>query len=296
MKLLGEYINGNYTVKIFNDGTKIRETEGDDFIPSFPESMDISITDRCDNNCAFCYAGATKDGKHGDIMGAKFIDTLKPFTEVALNGNDISQPDLFGFLQKLKDKNIIASMTFNQVHFMRYKNTIKALVKDDLIKGLGISLIDPSNEFIAEVKKFPNAVIHIINGITTIEQVEKLYDNDLKVLILGYKEIGRGKDYYCELVEYNKDIFYDEIETIIQKFKVVSFDNLALAQLELKRVMSKEQWQEFYMGNDGSFTLYVDIPKGYFARSSVSTNKYSILDNIDEMFKIIQNENLGMAI
>ena len=109
MKLLGKYINGNYSVKIFSDGTKIRETEGDSFIPDFPESMDISITDRCDNNCAFCYAGATANGKHGDILGSKFIDTLRPFTEVALNGNDLSHPDLIEFLRKLKDKQIFYS-------------------------------------------------------------------------------------------------------------------------------------------------------------------------------------------
>ena len=27
MKLLGEYENGNYNVKIYDDGTKIRETD-----------------------------------------------------------------------------------------------------------------------------------------------------------------------------------------------------------------------------------------------------------------------------
>ena len=31
MKLLGIYKNGNFTTKIFSDGTKIRETEDDEF-------------------------------------------------------------------------------------------------------------------------------------------------------------------------------------------------------------------------------------------------------------------------
>lgn len=290
MKLLGKYINGNYTVKIFSDGTKIRETEGDSFIPDFPESMDISITDRCDNNCAFCYAGATEDGKHGDILGAKFIDTLRPFTEVALNGNDLSHPDLGGFLTKLKHRRIIASMTVNQVHFMEYLSTINYLVDNDLIKGLGISLVNPTDEFIKEVKNFPNAVIHIINGIVTMEQLEKLYDNNLKVLILGYKTVGRGKGYYSKEVEQNKQIIYDNIKKILNHFDVISFDNLALKQLEFERILTKKQWDEFYMGDDGQFTMYIDIPKQQFSRNSMSEVKYDLLDNIDDMFKVITGE------
>lgn len=290
MKLLGEYKNGNYFVSIYDDGTKIRETDGDSFIPEFPESMDINITDRCDNNCEFCYAGATSDGKHGDILNAKFIDTLRPFTEVALNGNDLSHPQLFDFLIKLKTKGIFASMTVNQSHFMIYQDVITSLVELDLIKGLGVSLVDPTDEFINNIKKFPNAVIHVINGIVTMEQLKKLYDNNLKVLILGYKTVGRGKDYYSQKVEDNKKVIYDNITDIIPRFKVVSFDNLALKQLELRRIMSNKQWNEFYMGDDGKYTLYVDIPKGYFASSSMSDIKYDLLDNIDDMFEIIRSE------
>ena len=51
MKPLGMYKNGNYVVKIYTDGTKIRETEENDFIPSFAENCDIKITDRCDGGC-----------------------------------------------------------------------------------------------------------------------------------------------------------------------------------------------------------------------------------------------------
>ena len=181
-------------------------------------------------------------------------------------------------------------MTVNQVHFMRYIETITRLVELDLIKGLGVSLVNPTDEFIDMIKSFSNAVIHIINGIVTMEQLEKLYDNNLKILILGYKELSRGKDYYSQEVEDNKKIIYDNINDIIPRFKVVSFDNLALQQLDLQRIMSKEQWDKFYMGDDGLTSMYIDIPKCRFARSSLSTKYYDLLDNIDDMFKIIQNE------
>ena len=43
MGLLGRYKNGNFVTTILSDGTKIRETKDDEFIPSFAENMDIKI-------------------------------------------------------------------------------------------------------------------------------------------------------------------------------------------------------------------------------------------------------------
>lgn len=100
--------------------------------------------------------------------------------------------------------------------------------------------------------------------------------------------MNRGKDYHSQEVEDNKQVIYDNIKKIVPRFKVVSFDNLALEQLNIKRIMSNEQWQEFFMGEDGNFTLFVDIPKNYFARSSMCNVRYDLLDNIDDMFEIIK--------
>lgn len=285
MGLIGQYKNGNYKVKIYKNGTKIRETEDNEFIPEFPESMDISITDRCDRQCKFCYAGATPEGKHGDIMGAQFIDKLRPFTEVALNGNDLTHPDLVEFLAKLKQQDVIASMTVNQEHFMGNKQFINMLVKTGLIKGIGVSLNYPDDEFIAEISKYKNAVIHVINGITKLEHLEKLYDKNLKILILGYKTIGRGKEYYSEEVERNIRIMYENIEDIGERFAITSYDNLALDQLELKRLFTDEIWDEYYMGDDGKFTMYVDIPKNTYSKNSLEEKTYELKDNPEEMFK-----------
>ena len=68
MELLGRYKNGNFFTTILSDGTKIRETEDNEFIPDFAESMDIKITNFCDMGCPFCHEGSTTDGKFGDIL------------------------------------------------------------------------------------------------------------------------------------------------------------------------------------------------------------------------------------
>ena len=116
-------------------------------------------------NCPYCHEGSSTSGKHGDIMNQKFIDTLHPYQEHAIGGgNALSHPDLIPFLQKLKEKKVIANMTVNQVHFEANQDLIRKLVEEKLIYGLGISLISPTQKFIEAIKGYPNAVIHVING------------------------------------------------------------------------------------------------------------------------------------
>ena len=180
------YKNGNYWVSIdLENGTKVRENDLDNLTPAFAENCDMTITYRCDGGCEFCYMGCMPDGKHGDILNYKFLDTLHEYQEIAINGNDLSHPDLIPFLKKLKEKKVIANMTVNQIHFERCQDMIKNLINDGLIYGLGISLKKPTKEFISLVKQYPNAVIHTINGVTTIEDYKALAHNDLKILILG---------------------------------------------------------------------------------------------------------------
>lgn len=199
MNLLGIYKNGNFTTKLFSDGTKIRETEDDEFIPDFAENMDIKISNYCDMGCNFCHEGSTKNGKHGDILNQKFIETLHPYQEVALGGGDAtSHPDLIPFLHKLKDRKVVVNMTVNQRHFEQKQELIKKLVDEKLIYGLGVSLVNPTDEFISLIQQYPNAVIHVINGILKPSDVEILSDKNLKMLILGYKQLRRGGDWYSE--------------------------------------------------------------------------------------------------
>ena len=113
MNIIGRYRNGNYTVSLYNDGTKVRETNDDDFIPAFAECCDMKITDKCDGGCPFCYEGCTSNGKHGDL-NAEFLNHLHPYTELAINGNDLTHPDLVPFLKRMKKQKVIVSMTVNQ--------------------------------------------------------------------------------------------------------------------------------------------------------------------------------------
>ena len=296
MKILGRYMNGNFRTTIFSDGTVIRETEDDEFIPAFASNMDIKISNYCDMGCKFCHEGSTKNGKHGDILNEKFIETLHPYQEVALGGGDAtSHPDLIPFLQRLKDRKVIVNMTVNQKHFEQKQDLIRRLVDEKLIYGIGVSLVNPTDEFISLVKQYPNAVIHVINGVLRPSDIEALSDNNLKMLILGYKQLRCGNEWYNEDHEnivVKQMWLKDNLAEIINHFKVVSFDNLAIEQLEVQRLMSKEEWDEFYMGDDGTMTYYIDMVERKFARSSTADfdKRYDLLDSVDEMFQKIVSE------
>lgn len=299
MTLLGRYKNGNYWVAIFDDGTKVRSVEDDDFCPAFAENCDVKLTDCCDGGCSWCYEGCTPNGKHGDILNYKFLDTLHPYTELTVNGNDLTHPDMVPFMHKMREKRVILNMTVNQLHFERHFELLKEWSQAGLIHGLGVSLREPSDEFIAKVAQTPNAVVHVINGVVSVADLARMADHDLKILILGYKYLRRGKSYYADNFEnvmvLQEDLSRALFPEIIEHgwFKVVSFDNLAIDQLHIKDQMPAEKWDEFYMGDDGKFTFYLDLVAGTFGRNSLATQRYPIMDNIDDMFqKILGERNL----
>ena len=296
MNIIGRYQNGNYTVTILSDGTKIRENDLDFFEPAFAENCDVKITDKCDGGCPFCYEGCTPNGRHGDIMNYKFLDTLHPYTELAINGNDLSHPDLVPFMYKMKEKKIILNMTVNQIHFERHFNALKEWVDMDLIYGLGVSLKEPTDKFVDKITQFPNAVVHVINGVVSVHDLARLAGHDIKVLILGYKHLRRGESYYEQNDEIVNALQEDLNEYLFPEiiyngwFKVVSFDNLAIKQLCVQDHLPTEQWEEFYMGDDGNYTFYIDMVDGTFGKNSLATERYPIMDNIDDMFKKIKGE------
>ena len=297
MKELATYQNGNTTTVIYDDGTKIHATDEDDFHFQFAESCDIQISQCCDNGCEFCYAGCSPTGKHGDLTGWKFLHTMHPYTEVAINLQFPTPPDLMEFLYTMKAQNVFVNVTINQKHFMSSygRRFVKFLVTMNLIKGIGISLIDPTEDgFIDAVKEFPNAVVHVIAGVVKQADIKYMMDKGLKLLILGYKHKGRGNNFYKDhMYNIEAKIYHleQDIMRLTDHFEVVSFDNLALKQLHMGDKLSDEEWEVFYAGDDGTVTFYIDLVNGIFARSSLSEIHYPIGElTIDEMFQVIQKE------
>jgi hypothetical protein len=89
---------------------------------------------------------------------------------------------------------------------------------------------------------------------------------------------------------------YQMLPRIIEEewFKVVSFDNLAIEQLDPKRLMDEDEWNEFYMGDDGigdgftSASMYVDMVERKYAKNSCDPVRYDLLPTIEEMYNSLK--------
>lgn len=294
---IARYQNGNAWVEMYDDGTRIIETSGDEpFDFEYPLNNDITITHKCDGGCPFCYLGCTPDGKHADILSPKFLETILPGTEMAINLNDLSHPQLEEFMHKMRERGVFLNGTVNQIHFMKHHQTLKRMCDERLLWGLGVSLRSADEEFVKAVSEFPNAVVHVINGILKAEDLEAMRDKGLKLLILGYKDLNRGADYRLEneaTVRMRQKYLYDVLPTLGNHFKVVSFDNLAIEQLNVRRLLTQEQWDEFYQGDEGTATFAIDLVDGTFGRNSMATGDdvYHIMDDIRDMFTVIKRES-----
>ena len=302
MKLLAKYQNGNYTVRLFDDGTKIRMNDLDNLTPDFAESMDVTITTKCspvkgyddDNLCKYCYLGCNQCGKHADLTNPIF-DTVHAGTEMAINANDMTHPGLEEFLIKMKDKGVITNITINQKHLAINIDKLKDWQDRHLVWGIGISLIDSTDPKLLEcMSKLNNTVLHVIDGCFTKQDLENLSNHNVKLLILGFKHKGRGVEYYNEHkeeVDNNIEFLKNHLYDYRDKFNGFGFDNLSTLDLEIQKLVSPEQWETNHMGEEGEFTLFVDLVNKTYAISSMETeNIFPLKDNdtVDTIFKHIR--------
>jgi len=305
------YKNGNYTVTISpEDGTKIRHTDDDEFDAEFPENIDIKTTNWCKRGCEFCHERSSVHGKHSDVFvlnapkpckdtlasGYAFLDTLRPYTEVACGGGSItSWPYLDFMLKFMKDKRIFANITVHMDELLENQERIQSYIDNELVKGVGVSVGRFDKKVFDFARKNPNVVLHVIAGYHDVGHVQGAYGlAGLKLLILGYKNWGRGKTlldkdptFHKEL-EKNLDEWESKLDVLREMFKVVAFDNLALEQLHVKDHVDADTWSRFYMGDDAKHTMYIDLVKKEYAANSTSRKRYKLLNNIDDMFRNIK--------
>lgn len=287
-KVLGTYKNGNYRVVIYDDGTKIRFNNKNYMYADRPESIDICISKRCSQGCLYCYEESTPDGAIADFTSPLF-DSIPPYTEVALNGNGIfDNHDFDMFLLKMKYRKVICNLTIHINDFIQYCSNLHYYVEHGWIHGIGVSINAPiSNDVISRLKQFPNIVIHVVAGIVSWETLMKLSNNGLKLLILGYKDYGRGTTYLENHSDVRANInqLKNRIDYLYKHFKVVSFDNLALEQLDIRNTVDEKTWENSYMGEDGSATFFIDAVANTYARSSISERIPIDVENVNILFK-----------
>lgn len=302
MNLLTKYQNGNYTVKLYDDGTKIRYNDLDNLTPSFAESMDVTITTVCSgvpgydngNLCEYCYLCCGPHGKHADLNDPIF-NTVHSGTEMAINANDLSHPGLEDFLIKMKNKGVYTNITINQKHLTPNVDKLADWQSRKLIWGIGVSLTNSEDpNLIPSINKLQNVVIHVIDGCLSKKDLDNLKDNNLKLLVLGFKHKGRGIEYYNthkEEVDNNIKFLNEHLYDYKKHYNGFGFDNLAIEDLDMIHKVSKDTWDLYFMGSEGEYTMFLDAVNRTYAISSMETENIFPLkdtDTMDTIFKHIR--------
>lgn len=302
MKVIKHCKNGDTSYTLFDDGTRILDnhSETEPFNLEWPASIDLNISNYCEKGCPFCYQNCTKEGKNANLR--KIVGFLHPYMEVAINinmGYDIMNKEFMGFLMYCKKNHIIVNATINQEDLLGtfhhiYKDVIEyriteiaGLQKLGLINGIGVSFTNINT--INQIKdKLNNVVIHVIAGIINTKDLDKLAKEGYNILILGYKQKGRAEHNELPDMTSLKDWLKDNLGN---NNNVLCFDNLAIEQLSVKELISQEQWDNFYQGDEGTISMYVNGVDMTFACNSFTKETHAIGDyNIQEMFDIVRKE------
>ena len=279
---LASYQNGGYLVEVFSDGTKIRAEVDARVPPVMPEQMDLKITDWCDAGCAWCHEKSTVKGQHCDVdRTLALLSKLPAGGEIAIGGGDpLSHPEFERLVRGLRRMGLIPSVTVNGRHFERSRALLEKLTSEGQLFGVGISYHDSIPDW-----DYEHTVLHLIAGVNP-PSVLNGTKKRLKVLLLGYKQFGRGKKLFeirGQQVQDTISAWYRELFVVAQNHHI-SFDNLAIEQLKPQRVFKDAQtYKQQYMGPEGQFSMYVDAVTETFALSSYSPDRFE-WSNMQDMF------------
>lgn len=277
--VITEYKNGNADIKLYDDGTRV--IEYDDVLNlDTPLNIDIKVNSQCDFGmnpktgkafCDFCHESATTNGKECDYELLKDkLNNLPKGIELAIGGNNIT-PNLYHFISWCYDMGYIVNLTVNQGHLKRDLIMLNKLIDNGLIKGLGVSYRSALKFSVPEeILNYEHTVFHVICGIDSFSNVASLINNGVnKILLLGEKNFGYNKGRVDLTTRKHKE-WYWWVHKLFSMFNVVSFDNLALEQLNIKRFFTNNNWEVF---NQGEHSCFVDSVNGYFHPSSRSYDK-----------------------
>lgn len=280
------YQNGNADITIFENGD--REVKySDELKLQYPLNIDIRVSTKCsfaDNICKeFCHEEAKIDGIECDydLLKSKLIGLPKGI-ELAIGSNELTD-SLLNFLHWSTKQGYINNLTVNQGHIKRDCFKLLLAIENNWIKGLGISYRSSLKWNIPlEILNYKNTVIHVIMGIDTFEEIKELYNRNVKkILILGEKDFGYNSGKVDISSKIHKQWIWN-IQKLFNLFEVVSFDNLAVEQLKLKRFFTKDNWDIFYQGE---YSFYINAVDGYFSPSSRSSFKTKWNTSIEQYFQ-----------
>lgn len=286
------YMNGNAEITLHSDGTRIVEFEKDLQL-DYPLNLDIRTSSSCsfaDNICKdFCHESALVKGKDCDFTLLKNkLRGLPQGIELAVGVNQFTD-DLMNFFIWCKLQGYVVNITINQGHLLRDEEYIKSAINANLVNGIGISYRASLKWNVPQyILDYEHTIFNVIVGIDDVFDIKQLANKGVKkICVLGEKQFGYNSNKQFNENKHNQ--WKWQISTLFPLFKVVSFDNLGVEQLKIKRFFNENQWNEFFQGEH---SFYIDAVNQVFkpsSRSNLSTDWDSV--SIKDYFKQLEIMN-----
>ena len=242
---------------------------------SVPELVDISITDFCVADCAFCYRNSNYEGKHADNQSLynvmRSCEEMGVF-EIAIGGGEpLDHPNIKNILSQFKNSTLRANLTTRHKSWLR-DDKMRNLIFDTC-GAVGISV-----DSAAEIEDMATALqyhgirsdrvmAHVIMGTVSEHEFRAMavasHNSRIPLLLLGFKESGRGFKFKQKSgwKGYQK---YDWFESVLIRLQE---DDLMPARLgmdtplvaELQPILERLEVPEWmYRTHEGENSMFID--------------------------------------
>jgi len=264
---------GHWTLFCPEVGTKARVSLDDSPPPAhstYPELIDVKITDFCAKGCDYCYQQSTPKGSHADsfylqrLAGA--CGTMKVF-EVAIGGGEpTAHPDFIHTLELFRGSGVVPSFSTRCLAWM--KDQAKARKISDLCGSWALSADYATDILIARETASKAGIkmpaIHIVIGANPWEVTRELIDQcvelRLRMVLLGFKTVGLGNGYE----EHDNSGWLNMVKS---RKCTVSIDTTLAAKFE-KELEEAAIPQWLLERKEGCHSMYVDAVAGTMGPSS----------------------------
>lgn len=197
---------GHFVLFDNRSGDKFRLSLDDKPAPTkgtWPELVDIKITDFCPYDCSYCYQGSTVRGNHAPLEYLQRIATMfknSGVLEVALGGGEPTlHPDFEKIVEAFSSAGCIVNVTSRNI---KYWENLKASGsnKKTMVTAVAFS-VDSAKELL-DIKNrigyISGVQIHfqVVVGTVSADELEKIMEaaGDSRLTLLGYKTTGRGRE------------------------------------------------------------------------------------------------------
>jgi hypothetical protein len=281
---------------LFNraNGAKVRMSFNLNAAPyekaSLPELVDISITNKCEFNCEWCFQDASVNGLDASsdkIYG--IIDALRRLQvfEVAIGGGGepTMHPYFIGIISNFRRNGIIPNFSTRSLHWLRDNSMWPKIIEvcgafafsiKNALEIEKLNAILVNNELrnnICDIDKVSLQYVMGTQEIYCFEEILKIaHKYGFRITLLGYKETGRGSSYIPKDYSTWLDICLKLKDD--NKLPVISIDT-ALAEAYEEQIVKAGIPNWMFSVKEGAFSMYIDVVNQKMGPSSFcASNEY----------------------